>query len=99
MKLKEILELISDNYEVGLADYDRGLCIISIYKKEDVVSGFAQKANMTDDQILNMKVVAVHAGAKACLATGVEMFGDDSAELHIKTQILIEVSSEEKEDD
>ena len=29
MKLKEILELISDNYEVGLADYDRGLCIIS----------------------------------------------------------------------
>lgn len=92
MKLKKILELIPDNYEICLADYDRELYIISLYNKKDAVSGFAQKANMTDDQILNMNVVAMHVGRTSCLASDVEMFGAASAELHIKTQILIEVS-------
>lgn len=94
MKLKEIFEIIPDNYEVCLADHD--LFIISFFKKEDAVHGFAQKANMTSDQIMNMKVVAVHPGANAYIATGVEMCGDYSAERHIKPQILIEVSDLEE---
>ena len=44
-----------------------------------------------------MNVVSIHPGATAYIPSGVEMYGDDSAELHVKTQLLIEVSQEEPE--
>ena len=46
MKLKELLEIIPENYEVGLADFDKDICTISYFKKEDAIMGFAQKAPM-----------------------------------------------------
>lgn len=92
MKLKELLGVIPDNYEIGLANFDKNLCPISYFKKEDAIMGFAQKAPMMPEEIENLNVIAIHPVAVAHVSDGVEMFGDDTAELHIKTRFLIEVS-------
>lgn len=54
--------------------------------------GFAQKAPMMPEEIENLNVIAIHPVAIAHLSDGVEMFGDDTAELHIKTRLLIEIA-------
>ena len=92
MKLKELLEIIPENYEVGLAYFDKDICTISYFKTEDVIMGFAQKAPMMPEEIENLNVIAIHPVAVAHLSDGVEMFGDDTAELHIKTRLLIEIA-------
>lgn len=92
MKLKELLEIIPDNYEVGLVDFDKDICITSYFKKEDAIMGFAQKAPMMPEEIENLNVIALYPVAVAHLSDGVEMFGDDTAELHIKTRLLIEIA-------
>lgn len=92
MKLKKLLEIIPENYEIGLENFDKNICTISYFKKEDAIMGFAQKAPMMPEEIENLNVIAIHPGAVAHLSDGVEMFGDDTAELHIKTRFLIEVS-------
>lgn len=92
MKLKELLEIIPENYEIGLENFDKNICTISYFKKEDAIMGFAQKAPMMPEEIKNLNVIAIHPVAVAYLSDGVEMFGDDTAELHIKTRFLIEVS-------
>lgn len=44
-----------------------------------------------------LKVIAIHPGAAPYIPqAGVEMYGDDSAELRIDTRLLIEVSTEEE---
>lgn len=98
MKLKELLKVIPDNYEVSLADYEHWLTIMAYYKKEEAVSAFAQQAEMTDDQILNLNVLAIHPGVNTHL-NAVDMYGEDATELKVKTQLLIEVSTDEEEND
>lgn len=92
MKLKKLFEIIPENYEIGLENFDKNICTISYFKKEDAIMGFAQKAPMMPEEIENLNVIAIHPVAVAHLSDGVEMFGDDTAELHIKTRFLIEVS-------
>lgn len=92
MKFKELLKVIPENYEIGLENFDKNICTISYFKKEDAIMGFAQKAPMMPEEIENLNVIAIHPVAVAHLSDGVEMFGDDTAELHIKTRFLIEVS-------
>ncbi len=92
MKLKGLLEIIPENYEVGLADFDENICTISYFKKEDAIMGFAQKAPMMPEEIENLNVIAIHPVAIARLSDGVDMLGDDTAELHIKTRLLIEIA-------
>lgn len=41
MKLKGLLEIIPENYEVGLADFDKNICTISYFKKEDAMLLFS----------------------------------------------------------
>lgn len=92
MKLKELLEVVPEDYEIGFANFDKNLCPISYFKKEDAIMGFAQKVPMMPEEIENLNVITIHPGAVAHLSDGVEMFGDDTAELHIKTRLLIEIA-------
>ena len=92
MKLKELLEVVPNDYEIGLANFDKNLCSISYFKKEDAIMGFAQKVPLMTEEIENLNVIAIHPVAVAHLLDGVEMFGDDTAELHIKTRLLIEIA-------
>lgn len=92
MKLKELLEVVPKDYEIGLANFDKNICTISYFKKEDAIMGFAQKVPMMTEEIENLNVIAIHPVAVAHLSDGVEMCGDDTAELHIKTRLLIEIA-------
>lgn len=92
MKLKELLEVLPMDYEIGLADFNKYICTISYGTKENAIYDFAVKHKMTYGQLENMKVVTIHPGAVAHLSDGVEMFGDDTAEIHIKTRLLIEIA-------
>jgi hypothetical protein len=93
MKLKELLEVVPNDYEIGLANFDKNICANFYFKKEDAIMEFAQKAPMTPEEIENLNVIAIHPGAVAHLSdAGGEVFGDDTAELRIKTQLLIEIA-------
>lgn len=99
MKLKELLEVIPMDYEIGLADFNKYILTISYGTKEDAIYDFAAKDKMTYGQVEDMKVIAIHPVAIAHVSDGVEMFGDDTAELHIKTRLLIELVKRRKEND
>ena len=79
MKLKGLLVIIPENYEVGLADFHKNICTISYFKKEDAIMGFAQKSPIMTEEIENLIVIAIHPVAIAHLSDGVEMSGDDTA--------------------
>lgn len=90
MKLKELLEVIPDEYEIGLVDFDKGICAIAYDIKEVAIMGFAQKTTYTKEQIENMDVIAIHPGANVCCKEA-HMFANDMTVLHVKTQLLIEI--------
>lgn len=91
MKLKELLETVPMDYEIGLADFNECIHTTSYGTKEDAIYDFALKAKMTYGQVENMKVVVIHPAAVAHISDGVELFGDDATELHVKTRLLIEI--------
>lgn len=91
MKLKELLEVIPENYEIGLADFNECIRTISYGTKENAIYDFAVKDKMTYGQVEDMKVIAIHPVTVAHISDGVELFGDDTAELHVKTRLLIEI--------
>lgn len=92
MKLKELLKVVPNDYEIGLANFDKNICTNSYFKKEDAIMGFSQKVPMMPEEIENLNVIAIHPGAVAHLSDAGEVFGDDIAELRIKTQLLIEIA-------
>ena len=101
MKLKELLNVIPDKYTIGLMDADVDNYSTLVFgNKEDVIRGFGKRAFMPPAHVKILNVIAIHPGATAYMPLpGVEMYGDDFAELHVKTQLLIEASQEELEDD
>lgn len=99
MKLKELLEVIPMDYEIGLADFNKQILTISYGTKDGAIYDFAVKDKMTYGQVEDMKVIAIHPVAIAHVSDGVEMFGDDTAELHIKTRLLIELVKRREEND
>lgn len=46
MKLKKLLEVIPNNYEICLADFDKNICTITCDTKEDAIMCFAQRARL-----------------------------------------------------
>lgn len=97
MKLKELLEVIPDNYILGLANADTDNCSILVFgNKKDAIWGFGQRAFMPPAHVKNLKVIAIHPGVNAYLRDS-DMYGDDTTKLHVKTQMLIELSTYEEE--
>ena len=96
MKLKELLEVVPDNYPLGIMDADPDNYSILVFgNKKDILFGYGQRAGLLMQQVENLKVVAIHPGATTWIPKGVDMYGDDSAELHVQTKLLIEVSPDD----
>lgn len=94
MKLKELLTVIPDNYLIGLMDSDPDNYSILVFgNKKDALFGYGQRACLLVQQVENLNVVTIHPGVNTYIH-GFDMYGDDSAELHVKTQLLIELKSE-----
>jgi hypothetical protein len=95
MTLKELLEVVPDNYPLGLMDSDPDNYSILVFgNKKDIIFGFSQRTLLMPEQIKNLKVVAIHPGAKPYLPDDIDMYGDDAIELHVITKLLIVVSPE-----
>lgn len=95
MTLRELLEVVPDNYPLGLMDSDPDNYSILVFgNKKDIIFGFSQRTLLMPEQIKNLKVVAIHPGAKPYIPDDSEMYGDDAIELHVITNLLIEVSTE-----
>lgn len=95
MTLRELLEVVPDNYPLGLMDSDPDNYSIMVFgNKKDIIFGFSQRTLLMPEQIKNLKVVAIHPGAKPYIPDDTDMYGDDVIELHVITKLLIEVSTE-----
>lgn len=95
MKLKELLEVVPDNYILGLTNADEDNYSILVFgRRKDAIWGYGQRAFLSPDEVLNMKVIAIHPGVNAYLRDS-DMYGEDSTELNVKTQLLIELDYDE----
>ena len=95
MTLRELLEVVPDNYPLGLMDSDPDNYSIMVFgNKKDIIFGFSHRTLLMPEQIKNLKVVAIHPGAKPYIPDDTDMYGDDAIELHVITKLLIEVSTE-----
>ena len=95
MKLKELLEVVPDNYILGLANADEDNYSILVFgRRKDAIWGYGQRAFLSPDEVLNLNVEAIHPGVNTYLRDS-DMYGEDSTELHVKTQLLIELKSDE----
>lgn len=96
MTLEELLEVVPDNYPLGIMDSDPDNYSILVFgNKKDIIFGYGQRARLLPEQVKNLKVMAIHPGAKLYLPDATEMYGDDAIELHVITKLLIEVSQDD----
>lgn len=96
MKLKTLLAIVPEEYRIGLMDSDPDNYSMMVFgTKNDAIVGYAKKVRLDPEQVTNLTVVSIHPGATTWMPAGVSMYGDDSAELHVKTQLLIEVSQDD----
>lgn len=96
MTLEELLEVVPDNYPLGLMDSDPDNYSILVFgNKKDIIFGYGQRARLLPEQVNNLKVVVIHPGAKPYLPDDTDMYGDDAIELHVITKLLIEVSQDD----
>ncbi len=94
MALRELLAVVPDNCPLGLMDSEPDNYSIMVFgNKKDILYDFGQRAGLLIQQVKNLKVVAIHPGAKPYLPDDTEMYGDDAIELHVITKLLIEVST------
>lgn len=94
MKLKELLTVIPDNYILGLTNADEESYFILVFgRRKDAILGYGQRAFLSPDEVLNLKVEAINPGVNTYLRDS-DMYGEDSTELHVKTQLLIELKTE-----
>lgn len=97
MKLRELLTVIPDKYILGLTNADEGNYSILVFgRRKDAICGYGQRAFLSPDEVLNLNIEAIHPGVNTYLRDS-DMYGEDSTELHVKTQLLIELKSEEEE--
>lgn len=98
MKLKELLKVIPDNYLIGLMASDPDNYSTMVFgNKKDVLFDFGQSVFMPPAHVENLPVVFIHPGVTSYFPDKTAMYGDDSVELHVRTQLLIEVNMDEEE--
>lgn len=96
MTLEELLEVVPDNYPLGLMNSDPDNYSILVFgDKKDILFRYGQRARLIMQQVKNLKVIAIHPGAKPYLPDDINMYGDDAIELHVITKLLIEVSQDD----
>ena len=96
MKLKELLTVIPNNYILGLTNADEDNCSILVFgRRKDAIWGYGQRAFLSPDEVLNLNVEAIHPGVNTYLRDS-DMYDENSIKLHVKTQLLIELKSEEE---
>lgn len=90
MKLRELLKVIPDEYEIGIAGSDKNIYTITYGNQEEAIMGFAKSSTYTKEQIEDMEVIAIYPCTNVSCKE-LHMYADDITPLHIKTQLIIRV--------
>lgn len=99
MKLKELLEIIPDDYVIGLVDFSEFGCKMPFGNNhEEVIKSFAEHKKFIPEQVENLEVIAIHPGTSAYLPPNVHTYGEDVLDFRIKTHLLIEITCEKEEE-
>lgn len=93
MKLKKLLKVISDDYKIGIADFNEETSFVSYGTKGDAVKSFALKTTTTTDYVEDLEVVTVTPCARVYCTDG-HIFGDAEPPLNVEPQLYIEVRAE-----
>lgn len=89
MKLKELLEVIPDDCEIGLIPWDNGFSV-SYGNKAEAIEKLAYRYKLIKEQVENMDVRSIYSGA--CVqCNNVELFNRDVPPLDVKPEVVIEI--------
>lgn len=90
MKLRKLLKLIPDEYKIGITDYGEEIMFVSYGTKEEAVTDFAQKTELTKEAIEDMRVATISPCARVnCV--DLHVFCDTEPPLNVEPQLYIEV--------
>ena len=89
MKLKDLLEVIPDDCEIGLIPWDNGFSV-SYGNKAEAIEKLAYRYKLIKEQVENMDARSIYSGA--CVqCNNVEMFNRDVPPLDVKPEVIIEI--------
>lgn len=89
MKLKELLEVIPDNCEIGLIPWDNGFSV-SYGNKAEAVEKLACRYKFIKEQVKNMDVIHVYSGVNV-EANNVECLSRATYPLNVIPELIIEI--------
>lgn len=93
MKLKELLDVVTDDYLIGITDSSGKFNFISYNTKDEAVKTYANNTSTTVDDIENLEVNAIYPCDRVYCEEE-HAFGDVMPFFHIETQLCIEVKLE-----
>lgn len=96
MKLKKLLKVIPDEYNIGITSADNEVSIITYGTKEEAVTIFAQRTTTTPDFVESLEVAAIHPCARTYCADE-SIYGNGMPSFYVCTRLLIEVNLKEAE--
>lgn len=89
MKVKELLEVIPDDCEIGLIPLDKRFSV-SYGTKEEAMEKMAYRYKLIVEQVKNMDVAHVYAGVNV-EANNVECLVRDTYPLDVIPELIIEI--------
>lgn len=90
MKLKKVLEVIPDYYEIGLTTLDDFGLPFDCKIRDDAVMSFASKKKLSREQVENMTVRAIHPCANVrCMEE--REFANGMPFFQCEARLLIEI--------
>lgn len=90
MKLIELLEVIPDDCEIGLAAFDDKVCAFAYGTKDDAIMSFAQRKRFITEQVESMEVISTYPCANVYCKEE-HLLESDMPPLHVTPQLLIEI--------
>lgn len=89
MKLKELLEVIPDDCEIGLILWDNG-CFVSYGNKDEAIEKVSYRYKLIKEQVKNMDVIHVYSGVNV-EANNVERLSRVTYPLDVIPELIIEI--------
>lgn len=89
MKLKELLEVIPDDCEIGLITWDNGFSV-SYGNKDEAIEKLSYRYKLIKEQVKNMDVIHVYSGVNV-EANNVERLSRATYPLDVIPELIIEI--------
>lgn len=89
MKLKELLEVIPDDCEIGLIPWDNGFSV-SYGNKDEAIEKLSYRYKLIKEQVKNMDVIHVYSGVNV-EANNVECLSRVTYPLDVIPELIVEI--------